>query len=426
MSFRALMVAAGCTVVASGCGAPTAVLVPASSPPSEALAYFPEDAMAVATVSTDPSDPGVGRLLSAVAAAAPDAVAAGPDFEQVRPLLGHDLAVGTVAPGRAALAVLVARDGMMLGALAEARADAGLAAPAGRYRGADLYAAGSHAFGVRADVLLVSATTADLRDALDRRAEEDGMEASDLPRGDAHVRAAVRLPPLLSRAEPWARSVPWIAAATRLELTVEARRDAAVASAALATTGDVLLEPDVPIPGGGRGVRMVDVVEPRVAVGDLGHVLEAAERAAATAVPLALVRAAPVLPGARRLASGLHGPATVVRDEGRLLLRAEPSEAGRVERGLEQIVRSLPRAGFDVRRAGSLSAAGGVRFGMVDGALVASLGGQRGLRRLARAPLARPAGARGSLAFALPGRGATGWVAARPRRAYAEVRIDWP
>lgn len=426
MSFRALMMAAACTVAALGCGAPTAVLLPASSPPSEALAYFPEDSTAVATVRTDPSDAGVRRLLAGLAAAVPDAVAAGPDFQQVRPLLGHDLAVGTVAPGRAPLAVLVARDGIMLGALAEARVDAGLAAPAGRYRGADLYAAADHAYGVRADVLLVSATTADLRDALDRRAEEDGMEVSDLPRGDAHVRAAVRLPALLSRAGSRARSVPWVAAATRLDLTVEARRDAAVASATLATTGDVLLEPDVPIPAGGRGVRMVDIVEPRVAVSDLGHFLEAAERAAAAAAPLVLVRAAPVLPGARRLASGLYGPATLVRDGRRLLLRAEPSEPGRVERGLEQIVRSLPRAGFDVRRVGALRAAGGVRFGMVDGALVASLGGHRGLRRLARAPLARPAGARGSLAFALPRRGATGWVAAGPRRTYAEVRIDWP
>ena len=76
-------------------------------------------------------------------------------YEQLRGLLGNDAVIGLPHVGAAPLAVLTTRDGDALDAFAQARAFAGRATRAGRYRGSDLYAERGWAFGVRDRVLLV-------------------------------------------------------------------------------------------------------------------------------------------------------------------------------------------------------------------------------------------------------------------------------
>ena len=99
-------------------------------------------------------------------------------------------------------------------------------------------------------------------------------------------------------------------------------------------------------------------------------------------------------------------------------------------------MRNLPRAGFvprTVRSAGAkhsghrvLHEVAGVRFGMVDGVLVAGDAPARALADLARAPLARPAGSRGSVAFASPAQRLIGWATATPDQTEIEIRAGWP
>ena len=429
---RLLVLAAIATM---GCGAPSTALVPAIEPRSEVLAYFPAATPALMLVDTDPGT-AQGR---AFAGALRRAAAVGPlrriarrqglVWPQVGPLLGNDVALGVPVRGAAPLAAAVAQDANALRALAAVRVDENRATAAGAYRGADLYSGDGHAFAVRGRVLLVSRSTADLRDALDRRTRDDALTEAALDerlpakprRGQVPiVRAVLDAGGVLG---PVARSVPWLAAWDELGVTVRAQEETATIDLRLTTVADGLLETDVPVSPGKRPPLAATTRAPSVTVRDLAHVLGAAERALALAAPPTSLR----LEQARRdlrfrskvdlgrdVIARLHGPATLVRTPRHLLLRAEPSRPASLRAALAragpQVPQALRRArveGWSGRTRGGfleLSRDDGVtvrvtvRIGIVGDVLVAGTASRSALRALARSPLARPAGAEGALA----------------------------
>lgn len=420
---------------AAGCGTPSVALLPSIEPRSEVLAYFPADTPALMLVDTDPgTDQG-----QALAGALDRAGALGPlralarrrglVWPQVRPLLGNDVALGIPARGTAPLAALVAGSGDALRMLAASRVAGDRATVAGSYRGADLYAGEGHAFAVRGRVLLVSRSTADLRDALDRRTRGDAMTEADLdgrlpvrPRkGRAPiVRAVVDAGGALGAS---ARSVPWLAAWEELGVTVRAGEDAAAVDLRLTTAGEDLFETEVPVSPGDRAPLAATARAPSVSVRDLAHVLGTAERALAVAAPLTRLR----LEQARRdlrfrskvdlgrdVVARLHGPATLVRTRRHFLLRADPSHPAPLRDALARAGRFLPSAlerarleGWTARTRGGFievtsDRAAKLRAGMVGDVLVVGSASRAALRALARSPLARPAGAKGALVVSAP------------------------
>lgn len=415
-----------CAVAAPACGPASVAFVPTPSPREEALSWFPRDPVVVAIVATDRREAAVRRAGRALA---PWLAESGLDLEQHGPLLGNDLVVGLPRLGDSPLAVIVAGDGSTLGALAAARVRGRLATPAGRYRSASLYRGRDHAFAVRHDVLAVARTTADLREALDRRAQEETLEPADLnpalPRsrsadGTPLVRAVVDLRSLLARVPARAREVPWLQALERAGLVVRGGEAAATGVLAIDTSGADLVERDLPVQPGGRGPRVADVAMPRVSVRDLAHVLGVADRAAEQAFPLAAIRLRRVLPHARALTRKLHGPATLVLPPGGgWMLRADPSRPPREE--LERLNAALIRAGVALP----------FRMALHRGVLVAGTVPLEDLRDLAEAPLARPAGITGAVAAFVPGGGerlpwpVSGWLAGATGGVSGELRVDW-
>ena len=440
-----------CAALLAGCGAPSAALLPAvEPPPGEALAYFEPDAPALAVVDTDPDAPGARAVVAALARAN----AYGPLREaakrrglipsQVRPLLGGELVVGIPRPGAPVLTALVAHDDAALRTLAEARAAGAYATAAGSYRGAALYAAHDHAFAVRDRVLLVSRTTADLRDALDTRASDDAFKGDDLRdalpevEGDPLVRAFANLD---EQVGPRGRVVPWLSALETLGVVVRADRGAAQVDFRIATTADALLEVDLPVSPGRRGPLAATAASPSLTVRDLAHTLGVTERAGRVAFPLVALRLDRALRTLRRegrvdlqedVIARLHGPATIIRAREGVLLRADPSRPRELRGVLGRLARALPAAlerarihGVSVRERGGfheLRRDGRVvgRAGMRGDVLVLGTGSRRTLRALARAPLARPAGASGGLTVAVPGKSA-----AVLTRELAGVPLPW-
>lgn len=432
MRARTLALIAATAALLSACGAPSAALLPAVEPEGEVVAYYSPDAPALMLADTDPQSEGVRALAAAVVrAGALERLRAaagrhGLTFAQVRGLLGGELAVGIPSPGAAPLVALAAEDAGALRALADSRVAESLATAAGSYRGASLYSGSGHAFAVRGRVLLVSRATSDLRTALDRRAGDDTFKGGDLDhavpevRGDALARALVDVGGGVGAR---GRTVPWLAALETLGLTLRAGEEGARIDFSLASEGEALLEVDVPVSPGERAPLAVTAGAPSVAVRDLAHVAGVTERAARAAFPLAVLR----LDRARRalrtrakvdlhrdVISRLHGPATFVRARNAVLLRADPSRPAAIRSALRRAAPALPHAlrragheGFSVRdrdglhelrRGGKVVA----RLGMVGDVLVAGTGSPRALRALARAPLARPAGAKGALTVAVP------------------------
>lgn len=438
-----LALAAALAALLAACGAPSAALLPTSEPKGEVLAYFGPDAPALALIDTEPDSEGSDALTAALARAGAyeplrDAAKRhGLVFAHIRRLLGGQLAVGIPRPGAPVLAALVAENPDDLRVLADARVVGGLAAAAGRYRGAALFAAPGHAFAVRDRVLLLTATTTALRDALDQRASDDAFKGEDLDdavpdvRGDPLARAVVNLE---ARVGPRGRSVPWLAALDTLGVVLRADEEAARLDFSLATPADDLLEVDVPVSPGERGPLAVTAKAPSLTVRDLAHVTGVAERAARAAFPLAVLR----LDQARRtlrkegkvdldeeILGRLHGPATFVRGHDTILVRADPSRPRALRRALKRLAATLPQAlsrarmeGFSVREFGGfyeLLRDGAVvgRFGMRGDVLVMGTGTPRALRALARAPLARPAGASGGLTVSVPQKSAARLTDAR-------------
>ena len=411
------MMATMATLVAA-CGTPGATLLPSIEPRGEVLAYFGPDAPALALVDTGRLSALEGRLEEL----RPQARAHGLVYAQLKPLLGGELAVGVPRPGAPPLLAMIADDGDALRALAGSRVVGERATTAGQYRGAALYAAAGHAFAVRERVLLVSRSTADLRDALDERASDDTFKAEQLPEADGEPLARVYVD-AAARVGPRGRVVPWLSAIESLTGVVRADADAATVDFRVGTTADELLEVDVPVSPGKRGPLAVTARAPSFTVRDLAHVVGVAERAGRSAFPLAMLR----LDQARRtlryqgkvdldedILGRLHGPATVIRAHDAVLLRADPSRPRALRRALARLGAVLPEAlrrarldGYDARSYGGfveLLRNGRVagRVGMVGDVLVAGTATPRQLRRLARAPLARPAGAAGALTVSVP------------------------
>lgn len=432
--------ALGAIAALAGCAtAPTAIFSSGLPPRAEALAYIAETAPLVAVVRTDASMNALaasGLLDPLVAIGDRHGVPAA----QVRSLLGHDLVVGLPFAGAAPLAVLVTRDADFLAALARARVLGGRAARAGSYRGAELYA-GTPSYAIRGPVLLVSRTTADLRRALDVRAETDGFDPELLrravPAGDAAalVRGVGDLRALLPRLGERARAVPLVAAVQQAGFALRTRGDRVELSARIALDHGSLVERDVPISPGDRapaGPRVATAAT--LSVRDLAHTLGVIERSAAAAAPLAHLRFAALRAALRRgarsdldrdVVANLHGPATLVLAGAHSMLRASPSHPRALAAALKRIagrsgriVRDLRisrRGRFStVRRHGRLLG----RYGVVGGVLVAGRAGPLALAALARRPLARPARARGGLTFSVPA-AALPRLPGLPRRAIA-------
>jgi hypothetical protein len=405
-------------VLFSACGTPGTALLPSIEPKGEVLAYFGPDAPALALVDTDELD-GLAGPLAALQA---PARRFGLVYAQLKPLLGGELAIGIPRPGAAPLAVLVSNDAGELRALADSRAVGKRAAVAGVYRDARLYAAHGHAFAVRGRVLLVSHTTADLRAALDQRESDDSFKGESLPaaRHSPLARVFVDLAPHVGER---GRAVAWLSAVETLTAVVRTDAEGATVDFRVPTEADELLEVDVPVSPGKRGPLAVTAGAPALTVRDLAHVLGVAERGARTAFPLAVLR----LDQARRtlryfgkvdllgdVIARLHGPATFVHDGDALLVRADPSRPRALKRALARLSAVLPAALERARLGGLSTRVEGAflelrrgdhlvgRVGMVGDVLVAGTGTIRQLRELARAPLARPAGAAGALTVAVP------------------------
>lgn len=462
---RAALCGALLVLAFSGCGALSGATLVAPQAPHEleALSYFPADAPLVATVDTgriaDLRVPlEAGDLLGHFKAFTNVGVL---HLAQLEPILGNDAVVGVPRLGASPLIALAARDADTLESIAKARVAAGQAAAAGRYRDAELFYSPTYAFAVRDGMLLVSRTTADLRDALDLRAgDESTLTLEDfenaLPRVgkvDPLIRAVGDAGALTARLSPKLRAIPWLAAVDRVGLVARRRGTALVVDVKAATTAGDLVELDVPVSPGRVAPRAAVGEGVRVSVRDIAHLLGYADRVAANAVPLAHLRYQRARGTLRRrgrakvdLAADvirkLHGPGTLVFDGGRLLLRADPSRPQPLRAALDRLAARLSKA---TARAGLGQAVVGregglyvvdvpgrtIRFGMVGDVLVAGDATAERLKELAKEELARPAGAAGPLTFRIPPRAIPGsdwqidgWVRGTPRELRARLELS--
>jgi hypothetical protein len=450
MRARTLFMVAAFAALLTGCGAPSAALLPSVEPRGEVLSYFAPDTPALVVIDTDPDGEGARAIGGALAQAGAlgelrrRAKAHGLVFAQVRRLLGHELAIGIPYRGAPPLAVLVARHGDDLRTLAASRVVGHRATVAGRYRGADLYAARDHAFALRGRVLLISRSTYALKRVLDRRADGEAIEEDDLAALIPDVDGKPLARGILdagARVHGAARAVPWLGAWESLGAVLHASDDGATLDFRLGTAAADLLEVDVPVSPGERGPLAVTAKAPSVTVRDLAHVLGVAERALRAAAPIAALR----LDLARRtlrhgggvdldaeVLARLHGPATLIRSSGSFSIRADPSRPLALRRALDRLARALPAAlrrahqpGWKVRSRGGFfelrhGRAVAARFGMVGDALVGGTASPASLRALARAPLARPAGAAGALTVAVPPADVARWA-----RTHAGAPVPW-
>jgi hypothetical protein len=439
---RWLAVALAATL--AGCAtAPTAVFGPTLPPRAEALSYFPETSPLVALVATDTGHEGWRRLADAGLLGPLDAAARERRalFVQLRGLLGHELAVGLPSVGAAPLAVLVTSDADQLRILADARRRAGDARPAGTFRGADLFA-GVPAYAVRGPVLLIGRSTADLRRALEVKANTDGFDPALLKRalpdraGDALVRGVGDVRALVARGGPRARAVPVLAALQRAGFALRVDGGAARFEVRLDLDRGRLVERDIPVSEGTAAPRAVDGgAAATVSVRDLAHSLGGLQRAVRAAAPIAALRYEALqraigVDADADVISALHGPATVILAPGGPLLHAEPSRPQRIARALRLLLRH-PRPARDLRlrRHGdfvSLERDGRMvgRAALIDGVLVAGDAAPSALRRLARRRTTRAPGA-GGLAFTAPAdllRDRVPWLP--PRELHGAVRVD--
>jgi hypothetical protein len=375
----------------AGCTTPTAagVEIPTYSPRREALAYFPADAPVVAIVSTDPQHPGLRRL-AASGALRPLRAAArrhGVFYEQLRGLLGNDAVVGLPHVGGPPLAVLTTDDGAALDTFAHARVIAGRAAPAGRYRGTDLYADRGWAFGVRDRVLLVARAVPDLLEALDTRVSDQAFDPARmtavLPRRQptaAFLHGYLDLRAVVARAGAAVRAVPLAEALDGAGFNLGASPVGLRGAIAAPTSG--LTAIDLPLLRRVPGARAALLPHrATLAVADLGRLAVAAERALRAALPVSALR----LDALRERLRGagvaltpelLTGPAAIVRGPHGPWLRLQPPRPAVIAAALSRAERGLRGARLRLEREGPLYAVRDrgrvvLRVGLVDGALVA-------------------------------------------------------
>ena len=412
MSNRSSRVVLACLfVVLAGCATPppAGVVFPTLSPRREALSYFPPDAPVVAVVATDPQDPGLRRLAASGALGPLERVAAarGLHYAQLRGLLGEDAVVGQPHVGGPPLAVLATGDARTLQDLARARVRAGLATPAGTYRGGELFAERGWAFAVRGQVLLVSSGSRDLIEALDTRVSDESFDVTRLnavlpadPPPAAFLRAYVDLRPMVAAAGPVARAVPVLRALSTAGVTVGASATELLAALGADTSDEGLTEADLPAGARAGGERPpLPDRQPAFAVADVARLILAAERAARVALPVGVLRADALRArlagaGVRLTPRLLQGPAVVVLGRDGPRLRLQPARPGDVAVALDRAARRLRAPGLRVLREGGLYAVRSrgrlvVRAGMVGNALVAGRAAPAALRRLGAAPPTR-------------------------------------
>ncbi|MEJ7893903.1 MAG: hypothetical protein WKF94_14835 [Solirubrobacteraceae bacterium] len=390
------MLAVMVVLALTGCAVPTStgVTIPTYSPVREALSYFPSTAPVVAVVRTDPQDPGLRRLAGSGALAPLRRVAGGRGlhYRQLSGLLGSPAVIGQPRVGGAPLAVLATDDPDRLEVLAAARVATGSAAPAGGYRGADLYAEAGWAFAVRDRVLLASGSTRDLVDALDVRVGDDGFDASQfndvLPENSppaTFARAYVDLEALVAGAPAPVRDVPVLGALAKAGVSVGATAEElrAVLEADTAQTG--LANEDLPALEGVGGRRpAVPAGETALAVADLAPLAAAAERALRAALPVSALRLDAVRSRLRGAGVALTpellaGPAVITDAPALRLLPARPAL---VREALARATRKLA-----LKRDDGFYETRGIRFGFINGTFAAGKAPARALRRLARLPL---------------------------------------
>jgi hypothetical protein len=383
------------------------VEIPTYSPRREALSYFPADAPVVAIVSTDPQHPGLRRLAASGALGPLRRVAERHHvyFEQLRGLLGNDAVIGFQHVGGPPLAVLTTDDGTALDTFAHARVIAGRAAPAGHYRGTDLYSERGWVFGVRDRVLLVGGSVEALTEALDTRVGTHAFEAGQLNAvlpGESppapFVHAYIDLRALVDRGGAELRAIPVLRALGAAGLTVGATAEELRGTLIADTEGEGLTGVDLPLLTRAAGTRpKLPGDRPALAVADLGTLAAAAERALRHALPVTALKLDALR--ARLGAAGvtlrpklLSGPAEIVFAPGGPLLRLQPARPAAIAQALARAGRRLRSPRLDIRREGPLYVARDrklvvLRVGLVGGALVAGRTSPAELIALARRPL---------------------------------------
>ena len=269
---------AACAVLlaalASGCGGDGDEPPSRPDPLRDALAYLPEEALAVGVVSTqlDRGETGaladrLGRIpatelvLGQVTRLAAEA---GLDLDGLRDQTGNPVVVALpdltdLTVTRTPLAAWMVADETALAKRFEAAVDRQRLDPAGTHRGASLYRAedGAPAYARAGAVLLVGKDADTLRLALDRKAERRGMTPRALEERleGTPVRAPVRLSvsaPVALAGPDFAelRKVPWVAALERMTVAVAADTRSVTIATAFDTSESDLVAADLPVAGG--------------------------------------------------------------------------------------------------------------------------------------------------------------------------------
>lgn len=360
---------AACAAVA-GCGGGDE----ADSPLDDALGYLPAGAPVVVMLSTDLEGdqfeaagemvdkvPFGDQLIEGLKA---EVEGGGVDFEDdIRPLLGNDAVVGV--PGSEALladdvgfvAALRTKDGDRLRDLIEdAAEEIGDAGDATLYRADD-----GDVVAVDGDVLVLATEEDALRDAVERRGEDDRLREDDVEEAlrdlpeDAAVRVYGNFEALLGMDESTAaaRRVAWIDALTNFGAVASIEDDRVALEFRVNTEGE-LAEEDLPLASGdeappviGRGtevgaglrnpaqvIRFAEVVGQAVSPSGFAEYEQAKQQ---------IAQALDVDIDADIIGqfTGAVSAAVDVRDGG-FAVRAEVENPREFEQTLEQLVRVIP------------------------------------------------------------------------------------
>jgi uncharacterized protein DUF3352 len=284
-------------VLIAGCGGDDS-----GSALDSALAYLPKDASIAVALDTDTDGDqyqAVGELLDKFPFG--DRIrdsllqqleqgTPGLRFdEDVQPVLGNPLVVGSGASGSAAGStdnLILAMQAKDEGAL-EDLVDKTRARKVGEASGATLYADGDTFVAIEGDMVVLADDEAQLKQALERADGDDHFDEDAFNEGldglpdEALARVYVDVEALL-KADPGsadALKVKWVAALRRLGLTVTAKDDAVDVDFRLPTEGD-LSDDDLPIAPGDQAPPVIKR-EGEIGFGirDLAHIVKFAEDA---------------------------------------------------------------------------------------------------------------------------------------------------